>query len=136
MNGPEPIWVWVLLSGSVSATLFGIMKGTCDDGLPSESSTRPYGSFRIIWKVLASTALKSFTKSMSFWPMASRAPQRLIEAMQSSEVTGLPSCHSSPSRRVKVHSVFSGETSYLSTICGFDPIVFSGGKQVWLREEA
>ena len=35
-------------------------------------------------------------------PMTSRLPQRLSEAMQSSAVTGAPSCQSSPSRRVKV----------------------------------
>ena len=32
--------------------------------------------------------------------MTSRAPQRLIEAMQSAAVTGAPSCHSRPSRKV------------------------------------
>ena len=67
---------------------------------------------------------------MSFWPIASRAPQRLIEAMQSSEVTGLPSCHSRPSRRVKVHTVLSGDTSYLSTICGFTALFSSDANSV------
>ena len=62
--------------------------------------------------------------------MASRAPQRLIEAMQSSEVTGLPSCHSSPSRRVKVHIVLSGDTSYLSTICGLTALFSSDANSV------
>ena len=106
------------------------MNGTFEDGLPSEASTSPYGSFRIIWKVLASTALKSFTKSMSFRPMASRAPQRLIEAMQSSDVTGVPSCHSSPSRKVKVQTVLSADTSYLSTICGFTSLFSSDANSV------
>ena len=62
---------------------------------------------------------------MSFWAIVSRLPQRLSEATQSSAVTGLPSCHSSPSRRVKVHSVLSGETSYLSTICGLNALFSS-----------
>jgi hypothetical protein len=44
----------------------------------------------------------SFTNVISFWPIASFAPQRLIEATQSSAVTGAPSCHSSPSRSVIV----------------------------------
>ena len=60
MNGPEPIWLSICLNGSVSAIRLGIMNGTLDDGLPSESSTRPYGSFSTIGKVLASTALHSF----------------------------------------------------------------------------
>ena len=130
MNGPEPIWLSICLKASVSATALGIMNGTFEEGLPSESSTRPYGSFSTIWKVLASTALNSLTKSMSFRPMASRLPQRWIEAMQSSEVTGLPSCHSSPSRRVKVHTVLSGETSYLSTICGLTALLSSDANSV------
>ena len=46
-------------SGSVSAVFFGIMKGTFDDGLPSDCSTRPYGSFIFILKVLASTDLEA-----------------------------------------------------------------------------
>ena len=50
------------------------------------------------------------TTPISFWPIESLAPQRLIEATQSSAVTGLPSCHSRPSRRVKVQVSLSGET--------------------------
>ena len=62
--------------------------------------------------------------------MASRAPQRLIEAMQSSEVTGVPSCHSRPSRRVKVQVSLSAETSYLSTICGLTTLFSSDANSV------
>ena len=91
MNGPEPITssalIWV--NGSVSATRLGIMKGTLDDGLPSDSSTRPYGSFIFILKVLASAASKPATEASIFWPIESRAPQRLIDWMQSSDVTGV-----------------------------------------------
>ena len=50
--------------------------------------------------------------------MASRAPQRLIDAMQSSAVTGAPSCHSRPSRSVKVQVSLSALISWRSTICG------------------
>ncbi len=120
-NGPEPITssalIWV--KGSVSATRLGIMKGTLDDGLPSDSSTRPYGSFIFILKVLASTASKPATEASIFWPIESRAPQRLIDWMQSSDVTGVPSLHSRPSRKVKVQVSLSGETSHLSTISGW-----------------
>ena len=41
-------------------------------------------------------------KSISFWPMPSALPQRFSDATQSSAVTGAPSCHFNPSRRVKV----------------------------------
>src|SRR5262245_32350624 len=102
MNGPEPItsstFIWVL--GSVSADFFGIMNGTLDDGLPSDCSTRPYGSFIFILKVLASTTSRPSTEPIIFWPIESLAAQRLIEATQSSEVTGVPLLHSKPSRRV------------------------------------
>jgi hypothetical protein len=106
------------------------MKGTLEDGLPSESSTRPYGSFNTIWKVLASTALYSLMKSMNLMPIVSRLPQRWMEEMQSSEVTGLPSCHSRPSRNVKVQVSLSGDTSYLSTICGFTALFSSDANSV------
>ena len=130
MNGPEPIWLSICLNGSVSAIRFGIMNGTFDDGLPSVSSTRPYGSFSFSVKVLSLTGFSSTTKSISFWPIGSRAPQRLSEATQSSAVTGLPSCHSRPSRRVKVHSILSDDTSYLSTICGWTALFASVANSV------
>ena len=120
-NGPEPITssalIWV--KGSVSATRLGIMKGTFADGLPRDSSTRPYGSFIFILKVLASTASKPVTEASIFWPIELRAPQRLIDWMQSSDVTGAPSLHTRPSRKVKVQVSLSGETSHLSTISGW-----------------
>ncbi len=132
MNGPEPITSSSLICcmGSVAATRAGIMKGTLDEGLPSDCSTRPYGSFIFILKVLGSTTSKSVTEPIIFWPIESRAAQRLIEAMQSSEVTGLPSCHSRPSRSVKVQVSLSAETSYLSTICGLTSNFSSIAKSV------
>ena len=78
------------------------MNGTFDETLPSASSTRPNGSLSTMAKVLASIVFSSPVAFSSSWPKASRAPQRLIEAMQSSEVTGVPSLHSRPSRRVMV----------------------------------
>ena len=56
----------------------------------------------MILKVLSFTASKPATKLSSLMPSVSRAPQRFSEAMQSSDVTGLPSCHLRPSRSVKV----------------------------------
>src|SRR3546814_8913665 len=70
------------------------MNGTLELGFASDSSTRPYGDFRCMLKVFSSTAFISETKDSSFCPIESLAPQRLIEAMQSSAVTGWPSCHS------------------------------------------
>ena len=92
----------ICVFGSVSATRLGIMKGTFDDGLPSAKIKRPVGSLSLMVKVFAPWAAIASTKDMIFWPSVSLAAQRLIEAMQSSAVTGLPSCHTSPSRRVKV----------------------------------
>ena len=112
--GPLPIWSSgpICLSPGVSAKRLGMMNGTFEDGLPSESSTSPYGSFRIILKVFASTASHLSMNDASLIPIASRVAQRLIEAMQSSEVTGLLSWNSSPSRSVNVHVFLSGLTEY------------------------
>ena len=52
-------------------------------------------------------------------PTASLAAQRLSEATQSSAVTGAPSCHFRPSRRVNEYFIASLLTVYLSTICGW-----------------
>src|SRR5215813_13808709 len=101
-KGPEPVKSLICSFGEVSATSLGIMKGTFELGLPRAWRTRPVGSLRMIWKVLGLTLAKSFTNDIIFWPMESLAPQRLMEATQSSEVTGAPSCQRSPSRRVSV----------------------------------
>jgi len=78
------------------------MNGTLELGLPSAGSRSPVGSLSLISIVRASLASTATTKVMSFWPTASRAAQRLIEATQSSAVTGWPSCHFKPSRSVNV----------------------------------
>ena len=119
MNGPEPVYSSICLLGSVAATRLGIMNGTFEDGLPRASTTRPNGCESTMAKVLASIALISFVTPSRTWPKPSRAPQRLIEAMQSSEVTGVPSLHSSPSRSVMVQVSLSSETVYFSAICGW-----------------
>ena len=66
---------------------------------------------------------------MSFWPMPSRTLQRFSEAMQSSAVTGWPSCHSRPSRSVKVQVSLSSLTLHLSTICGLTCELLVEGEQ-------
>ena len=86
----------------VWATRLGMMNGTSEEGLPSDSSTRPYGSLSVKVKVLASTAFSSLVKDISFCPIASFGAQRLSDATQSSAVTGWPSWNKSPSRKVKV----------------------------------
>ena len=103
MNGPEPMNSVICLLGSVSAMRLGIMKGTLDETLPSASSTRPNGCLEHDREGLGVDRLQLRRSSfISSWPEASRAPQRLIEAMQSSAVTGVPSLHTSPSRSVMV----------------------------------
>ena len=50
------------------------MNGTFDEGLPSDCSTRPYGSFKVSVKVLSFTAFMSPTRAISDWPIESLAP--------------------------------------------------------------
>ena len=88
MKGPEPVKSEIWMLGSVSATRLGIMNGTLAPGLASVCSTRPYGSFSVMRMDFASGAARFATADMSFWPMLSRAAQRLSEATQSSAVTG------------------------------------------------
>ena len=90
MKGPEPVKSEICLFGSVSATRFGIMKGTLDEGLPSAKMSRPVGSFSLMTKVRASFAVIVSTNDITFWPSESLMLQRLIEATQSSAVTGAP----------------------------------------------
>ena len=101
-NGPLPVKSLIWSLGLVSATRLGIMNGAADDGLPSAPTINPVGDVRLMRKVLESMIAKSLTKLIIFWPIASLAPQRWIDATQSSAVTGVPSCHSNPSRSVSV----------------------------------
>ena len=70
-------------------------------GLASESSTRPYGSLSG-FEGFVVTAFMLSTKLIRSWSMPSFWPQRSIEAIVSSDVTGSPSCHSRLLRSVKV----------------------------------
>ena len=87
------------------ASRSGIMNGTFEFILPSAGSTRDQGSFRISRKLRSSIASIFSVTPISSWPTASRLPQRRIEAMQSAEVTGAPSCHFRPSRSVMVYTL-------------------------------
>ena len=108
----------ICLSAGVSATRLGMMNGTLEEGLPSASSMMPQASRRKMRKVSGAGESMRSTKVISFWPIASRLPQRSIEAITSSPVTGLPSWNSRPGRSVKVHRRLSGLTVHVSTICG------------------
>ena len=86
--------------------------------LASAFSIMPNGSLSTIWKVRSSTAFISWVDLASRPPSASFSVQRLIEGTTSAEVTGVPSCHFSPSRSLKVQVSLSSLTVQLSTICG------------------
>jgi hypothetical protein len=94
------------------------MMKAAPEGWPSACSMMPVGALSWIWKVLGSSALTSATLVHSSWPSGRRTDQRLSDGTTSSDVTGVPSWNSNPSRKVKVQVSLSGETSHLSTICG------------------
>ena len=96
----------------------GIMNGTLDDGLPSASITRPNGCFSVSVKVRSLTTSSEASSRITSVPDTSFAPQRLIDATQSAAVTGAPSCHFRPWRSVNVYVFLSGESVYVSIICG------------------
>jgi hypothetical protein len=89
------------------------------ESLPSESSISGKDRFSRISKSRSAGATISSTIRMMVWPIVSRAPQRLIEAAQSTPRTGVPSWNSRPSRSRKRQTRPSSETSCDATICGF-----------------
>ena len=96
----------------------GIMNGTCAAGLPIASMTKPKGRDSSSTKVRWSTTRSARVAAISRRPIPSRRPQRFSEATQSSAVTGVPSCHSSPGRSVKVQVRRSSLACQDSSICG------------------
>ena len=90
------------LPGGCSATRLGRMKGADVEGLASARSARSVGCVMTKRRRRASSASRRSVNLSSFWPMASMAAQRRIEATQSSAVTGWPSCHVKPTRKVSV----------------------------------
>ena len=120
----------ICLNASVSATRLGMMNSTLEDGLPSASRRNPQGSRRKMRKVSAAGASMRSTKVISAVPIASRFPQREIEATTSSPVTGLPSWNSSPFLSLKVHRRLSALAVQSSTICGLTCAFSSVPKRV------
>ena len=110
MKGPEPLGSITGFEGSVSASRFGMIGSTLATGLLKASSMRPNGSVSTISNVFASTTRYSFSTLVMSWPVPSRTAQRLIEATQSSAVTGAPSWKARPSRSVKRQVSLSGES--------------------------
>jgi hypothetical protein len=104
--------------GSVAASRAGMMNDGLAEGLPSASRTRPNGVSRSSVNVFLSTGAILLSAAIMRRPTASFAPQRLMDATQSSAVTGWPSWNLSPSRSVNDHFIESFDIVYLSTICG------------------
>ena len=73
-------------------------------GCANASITTPIGRLRTMRKVWSSGASIRSVKAISAWPKLSRAPQRLMLAMQSRPRTGSPSWNFSPSRSRKVQT--------------------------------
>ena len=96
-----------------------MMKDGLADGLPRASRTSPNGVSSSITNVFLSTGAIFEREAIMSRPTASLAPQRLIEATQSSAVTAAPSWNLSPSRRVNEYFMASLLTVCLSTICGW-----------------
>ncbi len=107
-----------------------MMNGTLLDGLASASSTMPNGDLSSSTNVFLSLAASLAVAAISMRPSASRLPQRIREATQSSAVTGWPSWKRRPSRSVNVHFILSRLAVYLSTICGFGCRLASLAKSV------
>src|ERR1035437_4843361 len=91
LNGPEPMYSLIGSDGGVSATRFGIMNGANVLDLPSAFSTSPVGSLSTMRNVFWSTIGKLSTMVIRIWASLSWAIHRLIDVVQSSDVTGAPS---------------------------------------------
>ncbi|CFN69864.1 Uncharacterised protein [Bordetella pertussis] len=102
LNGPDPVMSVMGWPMGMSAMRLGIMKAAVPVGLDSARKARSVGSFMTMRKVWSSTASILSVNFISVRPMPSPPAQRLIDATQSSAVTGLPSCHFWPGRSVMV----------------------------------
>jgi hypothetical protein len=76
----------------------GMMKHCEELLLPSAAGRSANGFLSLILNLRSSTTSNVSTNFIISWPKPSRAPQRLIEAMQSAERTGSLSWNFSPSR--------------------------------------
>ena len=86
--------------------------------LPSAKRSFGYGFLSVQRKLRSSTATSSLWMPRSIWPIGSRGIQRWMEATTSLASTGSLSWKRRPSRRRKVQTRPSAETSSFSTICG------------------
>jgi hypothetical protein len=116
--GPEPMGSVTGRFGGVSANRRGIIIGTIAPGFAKASSTKPKGSRSCSWNCLASIGSSVLVAPINSPPKASRLPQRRRLAVQSSDVTALPSWKESPSRKAKVQVMPSALRSQRSIICG------------------
>ncbi len=118
-NGPLPTTSGTGLNGSVSARRSGIMKQAGTATLPSAVGSSGNGRSSRKRIVRSSGADSSSVASMQRGAEAVTrrpAPDRL--AAQSRASTGVPSCHSRPSRSRRSHCLPSFSTRWPSTICG------------------
>src|SRR6516162_540913 len=116
--GPEPMGSVTGRFGGVSASRRGIIIGTMAPGFAKASSTKPNGSRNCSWKRRASIGSSALVAPINSPPKASRVPQRRRLAVQSSDVTALPSWKESPSRKAKVQVMLSALRFQCSIICG------------------
>lgn len=116
--GPEPTISVTGLNGSPLARRSGSTKSGVGAECASASTTTPIGRLSRMRKLRSSGLSMRSVKPSRAWPKLSRAPQRLIEATQSTPRTGVPSWNFRPSRRRKDHVRLSSETVWPSTICG------------------
>ena len=97
----------------------GIITGSGAFGLPSSDSIYGNGCLSLMVKLLASVAAMLSVAAASSRPSESFGAQRASDATQSVAVTGAPSCHARPSRRVNAQVRPSGDVVKRSTICGW-----------------
>src|SRR3546814_6124346 len=104
------------------------MNGSEPVGVDKARSARSLGSVMTMRKVLSSTTSMLATNFSRVRPMPSPAAQRLIDATQSSALTGLPSCHLRPGRSVMVRS--EEHTSELQSLMRISYAVFCLKKKI------
>jgi len=129
MKGPEPIASVICVIGVGIGHPLGHHERHVRARLAKRFQHQPVGLLSTILMVLASCAERSPTTPISFWPHRILGAQRLIEATQSSAVTGLAVVPLQAVAQVKVQVSLSGETAHLSTICGLDLELLVESKQ-------
>ena len=116
VKGPEPIVSTFAFVAGVAAIRAGIITGSIALGFPKASITKANGRDNTIWKLRSSTTRNSAVAAIILLPKASIWAHRFMEAMQSSGVTGAPSCHVRPGRNVIVQIMRSSLDFHDSSI--------------------